>query len=85
MTTHHLPLLHQLDSDPEVMRYLLGRARTPEEIDAFWAPRCADTGADDLELGWWVGSAGGHEERRPGSFIARVPWMGGLRVDGGAA
>jgi RimJ/RimL family protein N-acetyltransferase len=55
MTTDHLPMLHQLDSDPEVMRYLLGRARTPGEIDAFWAPRCADTAADDLGLGWWVG------------------------------
>ena len=50
-----MPLLHQLDSDPEVMRYLLGRARTPEEIDAFWAPRCADTAGEDFDLGWWVG------------------------------
>lgn len=55
MTPAHLPLLHRLDSDPEVMRYLLGRARTPEEIDAFWAPRCADTVADAVGLGWWVG------------------------------
>ncbi|MEN8675690.1 GNAT family N-acetyltransferase [Nocardioides sp.] len=55
MTTDHVPLLHQLDSDPEVMRYLLGRARTPEEIDAFWAPRCADTAGEDFDLGWWVG------------------------------
>lgn len=55
MTPEHLPLLHRLDSDPEVMRYLLGRARTPEEIDEFWAPRCADTVADAVGLGWWVG------------------------------
>lgn len=59
MTPRHLPLLHQLDSDPQVMRYLLGRARTPEEIDAFWAPRCADTAADVLGLGWWVGFQNG--------------------------
>lgn len=55
MTMQHLPLLHQLDSDPQVMRYLLGRARTPAEIDVFWGPRCADTVADDVGLGWWVG------------------------------
>jgi len=55
MTRRHLPLLHQLDSDAQVMRYLLGRARTSEEIDAFWGPRCADVAADSLGLGWWVG------------------------------
>lgn len=57
MTMEHLPLLHRLDSDPEVMRHLLGRARTPEEIEAFWGPRCADTSGDALGLGWWVGFA----------------------------
>jgi RimJ/RimL family protein N-acetyltransferase len=55
MTIEHLPLLHRLDSDPEVMRHLLGRARTPEEIDEFWTPRCLDTLADEAGLGWWVG------------------------------
>lgn len=55
MTQEHMPLHHQLDSDPEVMRYLLGRARTPEEIDEFWGPRCADTVADAAGVGWWVG------------------------------
>lgn len=55
MTLDHLHLLHTLDSDPEVMRHLLGRARTPAEIDAFWAPRCADMTGDDAGLGWWVG------------------------------
>lgn len=58
MRPEHLPLLHQLDSDPEVMRYLLGRARTPDEIDEFWGPRCADTRAGALGLGWWVGFDG---------------------------
>jgi RimJ/RimL family protein N-acetyltransferase len=55
MTIEHLPLLHRLDSDPEVMRFLLGRARTPEEIDEFWTPRCLDTLAEEAGLGWWVG------------------------------
>jgi len=51
----HLPLLHQLDTDPEVMRFILGRARTAGETDTFWGPRCADTSADTAGLGWWVG------------------------------
>jgi RimJ/RimL family protein N-acetyltransferase len=55
MTPAHLPLLHRLDADPEVMKFILGRARTPDEIDTFWRPRCADTSADAVGLGWWVG------------------------------
>ena len=55
MTSDHLPLLHRLDSDPVVMQYLLGRARTPEEINDFWKPRCVDTAFDAVGLGWWVG------------------------------
>lgn len=47
--------MHVLDSDPEVMRYLTGRARTAEEIDAFWGPRCGDAEAQRSGLGWWVG------------------------------
>jgi RimJ/RimL family protein N-acetyltransferase len=52
-------LLRGLDSDPEVMRHLLGRARTRQEIEEFWGPRCADTAGDDLGLGWWVGFSDG--------------------------
>ncbi|MCZ4520549.1 GNAT family N-acetyltransferase [Rhodococcus ruber] len=58
MAAHHLPLLHGLDSDPVVMEFLLGRARTSAEIDEFWGPRCADTAADAAGLGWWVGFDG---------------------------
>ena len=58
MTLQHLPLLHDLDSDPLVMEFLLGRARTSQEIDEFWAPRCADRVADQVGLGWWVGFEG---------------------------
>lgn len=55
MRPEHLPLLHHLDSDPEVMRYLLGRARSPQETDDFWGPRRADTTGESVGLGWWVG------------------------------
>ncbi len=58
MTTEHLPLLQVLDRDPEVMRYLLGRARTSEEITTYWGPRCADQDADARGLGFWAGFAG---------------------------
>jgi RimJ/RimL family protein N-acetyltransferase len=55
MTTEHLPLLVELDSDPEVLRYILGRARDEREVHNCWGPICADTDADAVGLGWWVG------------------------------
>lgn len=58
MRPEHLPLLHELDSDAEVMRFILGRARTSDEIDEFWGPRCAETRADPDGIGWWVGFHG---------------------------
>ena len=36
MNEEHLPLLVELDSDPEVLRYILGRARTAAEATEFW-------------------------------------------------
>lgn len=58
MTREHLPLLHGLDEDAEVMRYLLGRARTPSEVDAFWGHCCDGTALNAYGLGWWVGFSG---------------------------
>ena len=55
MTLEHLPLLAELDADAEVLRYILGRSRSPREAHEFWAPICADTDADAVGLGWWVG------------------------------
>lgn len=59
MRPEHLPLLVDLDADPEVMRYILGRGRTPQEVHDFWGPVCASTAADAHGLGWWVGFADG--------------------------
>lgn len=59
MRPEHLGLLEQLDTDPEVMRHLLGRARTVDEIAEFWEPRCADSEADRVGLGHWVGFTDG--------------------------
>ena len=44
----------ELDSDPEVMRYLGGRAGTREEVEAAHARRLAAAGKVD-GLGFWVG------------------------------
>jgi RimJ/RimL family protein N-acetyltransferase len=57
MTSEHLPLLVELDSDPEVLRYIIGRARSASEALEFWKPRCADTGPDEIGLGYWIGFA----------------------------
>lgn len=55
MTSEHLPLLVELDADAEVLRYILGRARDASEVHTMWAPICADTDADAVGLGWWIG------------------------------
>ncbi len=56
MTSQHLPLLVELDADAEVLRYILGRARSEQEAKDYWAPICADDDATDaVGLGWWVG------------------------------
>jgi RimJ/RimL family protein N-acetyltransferase len=51
----HLPLLVELNSDPEVMRFLLGRAATPEETYAEWTRRCGPQSDEGRALGYWVG------------------------------
>ncbi|WP_420112990.1 GNAT family N-acetyltransferase [Pseudactinotalea sp.] len=51
----HLTHLIDLDGDSEVMRHLIGRARTPEEARAHWAPVCVGLAADGVGLGFWAG------------------------------
>lgn len=55
MTSEHLPLLVELDADAEVLQYILGRARSVQEAQDYWAAICADRDADAVGLGWWVG------------------------------
>jgi len=52
MTSEHLPLLVKLDGDAEVLRYILGRARTAQEALDYWGPICSDIDADAVGLGW---------------------------------
>lgn len=55
----HLDHLVALDADPEVMRHLIGRARTPEEAHEHWLPLCSGMTADRWGLGFWAGFADG--------------------------
>jgi RimJ/RimL family protein N-acetyltransferase len=54
LTDEHLEWEAELDADPEVMRYLSGRASTREEIETGHARRMAAARKVD-GLGFWVG------------------------------
>jgi RimJ/RimL family protein N-acetyltransferase len=56
LADEHLPFEIELDSDPEVMRYITGRASSPEEVKRAHRRRLA--AADDVPgLGFWAGFA----------------------------
>jgi RimJ/RimL family protein N-acetyltransferase len=57
LADEHLEFEVELDSDPEVMRYVTGRARTREEVEDMHRRRLAGA-ADVPGLGYWVGLAG---------------------------
>ena len=54
LADEHLECEVELDSDPEVMRYLSGRASTREEVEASHARRLAAAQKVD-GLGFWIG------------------------------
>ncbi|WP_205471961.1 GNAT family N-acetyltransferase [Nocardioides sp. SYSU D00038] len=97
MTLEHLPHLVELDSDPEVLRHVLGRARTAEEVHEFWGPRCADTAADAQGLGFWAGHVdgefvgwwdlepSGEGRAEAGWRLRRDRWRQGLASEGAVA
>ena len=55
---NHLPMLVELNSDPEVMRFLTGRGATPEDTYAEWERRRGAQTDDERGLGYWVGLEG---------------------------
>lgn len=58
LSDEHLEHEIELDSDPEVMRYLTGRARTREEVEVFHRQRLA--AAESVAgLGFWAGFVDG--------------------------
>ena len=58
MSDEHLELEVELDSDPEVMRYLAGRARSRAEVEAAHGRRLK-TAEPVAVLGFWVGHVDG--------------------------
>ena len=58
LADEHLEWEVELDSDPEVMRYLIGRAATREEVEASHARRMAAAQKVD-RLGFWIGLVDG--------------------------
>jgi RimJ/RimL family protein N-acetyltransferase len=58
LTDDHLELEIELDSDPEVLRYLDARAQTPAEVES--SHRRRTVAADEVTgLGFWVGFVAG--------------------------
>ena len=57
LTVDHIEDLVDLDSDPEVLRFIFGRALTREEVLGTWMPRRLSPEADARGLGFWVGHA----------------------------
>ncbi|MGH2892482.1 MAG: GNAT family N-acetyltransferase [Solirubrobacteraceae bacterium] len=56
LTDEHLQFEIELDSDPEVMRYITGRALSPDEVEQAHRRRLA--AADEVPgLGFWAGFA----------------------------
>jgi RimJ/RimL family protein N-acetyltransferase len=76
LADRHLELEIQLDSDPEVLRHVWGRARSTDEVIASHAQRMALAGKVD-GLGYWIafGSDGGTpdslapEREEEGEFV----------------
>lgn len=54
LTSRHLDPLVDLDSDPQVMRFLTGRAASRDEVVETWLPRRTDPAHDASGLGYWV-------------------------------
>lgn len=56
LADEHLRFEVELDSDPEVMRYISGRARSPEEVEQLHRRRLAAS-VEVPGLGFWAGFA----------------------------
>lgn len=81
LNDEHLELEIELDSDPEVMRYLTGQGRTREQVVTAHQLRLATAEAVP-GLGFWVGFAGG---RFVGWWLLEPPgWVENEPVDGQA-
>jgi RimJ/RimL family protein N-acetyltransferase len=64
----HFELEAELDSDPEVLRYLTGRARSRDEVAASHSQRIALSSKVD-GLGYWMAYGSGGVAVPPGDFV----------------
>ena len=71
-TSDDVDLLVDLDSDPEVMRFLTGRATERDEIRELWMPRILAAYRRNPGFGRWAAQL-----RESGEFLG---WFG-LRID----
>lgn len=99
VTAAHLPLLVGLNSDPEVMAFILGRSATADETAAEWRQRLHHQSDPSRGLGYWLGNVDGEFvgwwsasafERDPsmaglGYRLARSAWGRGLATEGARA
>ena len=95
-TDEHLPLLVELNGDPDVMRFILGRAATPVETADEWRRRRelqSDPGRglgywvgfrDGAFVGWWSASSFATDPTQAGLGyrLARSAWGCGLATEG---
>jgi RimJ/RimL family protein N-acetyltransferase len=99
VTHRHLPLTVGLNADPEVMRFLTGRAATVDETRAEWRVRI-EARTDEARglgywvgfcegafVGWWAASAYGDDPTHAsiGYRLRRTAWGRGLATEGSAA
>ncbi len=96
VSEEHLPLLVELNADPEVMAFILGRPATPTETYAEWRRRLDHQSDATRGLGYWAGFEGGDFvgwwsasafEGRPevagvGYRLRRAAWGRGLATEG---
>jgi RimJ/RimL family protein N-acetyltransferase len=99
LTTEHTELLVELDSDPEVLRFIFGRALTRGEVVTGWMPKRTRADADARGIGYWVGYAGpeflgwwclGIDDTDPaaaelGYRLRRTAWGRGYATEGSLA
>jgi RimJ/RimL family protein N-acetyltransferase len=57
LTAEHRDVVVAIDADPEVMRFLTGHERPPDEVVERWLPHLSDPALDERGLGFWVGYA----------------------------
>lgn len=95
----HLPFLHRLNGDAEVMRHVSGTSGSPAETEAEWARRLGQRSDAARGLGYWIGHADGEpvgwwglgvDRADPiagelGFRLGRDRWRHGLGAEGATA